>query len=178
MSPPWSRRHAFGGVETAVGFEPYFEKWNGKRRRLDAETTTKEALLQFAQREIVRAMRVHDNWDTYGGLPASSDAARLALALCVHLLSEDNLPTPQITPDGHGGIDIEWLVSGQYLSAAIARQNGGLLIWATNADGSEAFSYEFANGPVNRDEVELALKESQAFLRTMSVGIRNRISIR
>ena len=140
------------------------------------EYVTKGELLLFAQRQIVQLMNLAPNWDDSGGLPASSQSAKMALALLLRLISADNLATPQVSPTGTGGLDIEWLVSGNHLSLSVA-PDGNIVLWANGSDGSEVFSFDSTEEPVDYEHVNYALKYAEHFLHEISAGVRNRIAI-
>jgi hypothetical protein len=140
------------------------------------EYVTKAELLRFAQRQIVQLMNLSPNWDDAGGLPASPQSAKMALALLVRIVSADNLATPQVSPTGNGGLDIEWLVSGNHLSLSVA-PDGEIVLWANASDGSEVFSFDSTEDPVDYEHVNYALKYGEHFLHEISAGVRNRVAI-
>jgi hypothetical protein len=125
---------------------------------------------------MVQLMNLSRDWDDDGGLPVSGKAAKLAMAVLTGMLSTDNLATPQISPQGRGGVDIEWLVSGNHLSVS-ASEDGRLIMWGTRADGSEVFSFDSAEDRVEAEVVSLVMKQAREFLREISTGVRNRLSI-
>jgi hypothetical protein len=140
------------------------------------ECVTKGELLRFAQRQIVQLMNLAPNWDDSGGLPASPQSAKMALALLVRVVSADNLATPQVSPTGTGGLDIEWLVSGNHLSLSVA-SDGNIVLWANGSDGSEVFSFDSTEDPVDYEHFDYALKYAEHFVHEISAGVRNRIAI-
>lgn len=137
---------------------------------------TKGELLFFAQRQIVELMNLPPDWDDDCGLPATPQAAKTALGLLQRLVSADNLATPQLAPTGTGGLDIEWLVSGNHLSLSVAA-DGSIVLWANASDGSEVFSFDSTEDPADYEHVSYVLKYAEHFLHEISAGVRNRIAI-
>lgn len=135
---------------------------------------TRNDLLLFAQRRIAHLMNIPPNWDDEGGVPVTPAAAKMAVAVLQCLITADNLATPQIAPSGTGGLDIEWLVSGNHLSLSVA-PDGNIVIWATKQGGTEVFSFDSTNNPAYL--VNYALKEADNFLSEISAGVRNRLAI-
>jgi hypothetical protein len=119
-------------------------------------------------------MNLQRGWDDADGLPVSPPAAKMALALLLRLVSVDNLATPQISPTGTGGVDIEWLVSGKHLSLSVAH-DGNIILWAIKKDGTEVFSFDSTEDPVGL--VNYVLNEAENFLSEISAGVRNRLAI-
>jgi hypothetical protein len=119
-------------------------------------------------------MKLPRGWDDTDGLPVSPLAAKMALALLLCLVGADNLATPQISPTGAGGLDIEWLVSAEHLSLSVAH-DGNIVLWATKKDGTEVFSFDSTEDPVNL--VNYTLKEAENFLFEISAGVHNRLAI-
>lgn len=68
-----------------------------------------------------------DNWDGYGALPVSAEAAFEA-TLFLRLLDESFLPMPDISPEVDGGIELEWYKSTSF-------------IFTVNMSGSEILGY-------------------------------------
>jgi hypothetical protein len=137
---------------------------------------TKQALLSFAQRQIVHLMNLPRDWDDDGGLPVAAMPAKLSMTVLQAIVSSDNLATPQISPQGHGGVHLEWLVSGNHLSVT-ASEDGQLSIWGTRADDSEVFSFDSAEDRVEPEVVALVIKQAREFLRKISTGVHNRVPI-
>lgn len=181
MSPAPSRWYGLGGeLESSyrsVISEHYGFFGAGDRDAHGPGYVTKEELQQFAQRRIAESMSLPTGWDDDGGLPVSARAAKLAMLMCLDLLVADNLATPQISPDGNGGIDIEWLVSRKHLSMSVS-DDGALVIWGTREDGTEVFSFDSTEDPIERELIALTLKQAREFLREISAGVRNRLPIR
>jgi hypothetical protein len=148
-------------------------RWWGPR---GAEYVTRIELLLFAQRQVAHLMNLPRGWDDDGGLPATPQAAKMAIALLINLISGDNLATPQISPTGTGGLDIEWLVSGNHLSLSVA-QDGNIVLWAVKPDGTELFSFDSTEDGGNIKNAAETLKRAETFLYEISAGIRNRIAI-
>jgi len=137
---------------------------------------TRQDLLSYAQRQIVRLMNLSRDWDDDGGLPVAAVPAQLAMAILTGLVVTDNLATPQISPQGHGGVYMEWLVSGNHLSVS-SSEDGRLVMWGIRVDGSEVFSFDSAEDRVEPEVFALVMKQAREFLREISLGVRNRISI-
>ena len=55
-----------------------------------------------------------DDWDGCGALPVSEGAVSEATR-SLELLSNSNLPMPQISPEVDGGIEFEWYMSSDHL---------------------------------------------------------------
>jgi hypothetical protein len=139
----------------------------------DPGYVTRNKLLLFAQRRIAHLMNIPPNWDDEGGVPVTPLAAKLALKVLFHLITADNLATPQISPTGAGGVDIEWLVSGNHLSLSVA-PDSNIVMWATKRDGTEVFSFDSTDNPAC---LGYKLKEADDFLSEISSGVRNRLAI-
>lgn len=135
---------------------------------------TRQDLLMSAQRRIADLMNVHPDWGDEAGLPVSPSAARMAMEVLLRLIAADNRPTPQISPTGDGGLDIEWLVSGKHLSLSVA-PDGNIILWATRHDGAEVFSFDSTEDPAYL--ARYALKEADNFLSEISGSIRKRVAI-
>jgi hypothetical protein len=135
---------------------------------------TSDALLISAQRRIAHLMNMSPDWDGESGVPVTPQAAKMAVAMLLCLITADNLATPQISPTGTGGLDIEWLVSGNHLSLSVA-PDGNIVMWATKHDGTEVFSFDSTDSPAYL--VNYALKEADNFLSEISSGVRNRLAI-
>jgi hypothetical protein len=69
--------------------------WNAKRWFL------------VAMRKIVELAALPEDWDGYGSRPIQPAAIRVAAEL-LGMLSEFDLPSPQIFPVSGGGIQLEW----------------------------------------------------------------------
>jgi hypothetical protein len=148
-------------------------RWWGPRR---PGYVTRGELLDFAQRQIAHLMNLPRGWDDDGGLPVTPDSAKMALAMLAVLISGDNLATPQISPQGNGGLDIEWLVSGNHLSLSVA-EDGHLVLWATKPDGVEDFSFDSTDEMVDREVFSSAIDNARRFLSATSAGVRSRVMI-
>jgi hypothetical protein len=138
------------------------------------EYITRNQLLLFAQRQIAHLMNLPRDYDGEGGGPVTPQAAKMALVLLLRLITGDNLATPQISPTGVGGLDIEWLVSGNHLSLSVS-PDGNIVLWAIKQDGAEVFTFDSTEEPA--DLVIYALKEAENFLSTISAEVRNRVAI-
>lgn len=135
---------------------------------------TRQDLLLLAQRRIANLMNAHPDWGDEGGLPVTPAAAKMAMEVLLRLITTDNRATPQMSPTGDGGLDIEWLVSGNHLSLSVAR-DGNVILWATKQDGAEVFSFDSTEEPAYL--VHYALKEADNFLSEISASVRNRLAI-
>jgi hypothetical protein len=138
---------------------------------------SQQDLLSYVHRQLVQLMNLSHDWDDDGGLPVAAKPAQLSMEILTGLVVADNLATPQISPQGHGGVNIEWLVSGNHLSVS-ASEEGQLVMWGIRPDGSEVFSFDSAEDLVEPEVVALIMKQAREFLREISLGVRNRISIR
>lgn len=160
----------FAAINEAVN-EANIVRWWAPR---GPEYVTRNDLLLFAQRRVAHLMNMPPDWDDEGGVPVTPSAAKMALALLLRVITADNLATPQISPTRNGGLDIEWLVSGNHLSLSVA-PDGNIVLWATKQDGTEVFSFDSTENPANL--VNYALKEADNFLSEISAGVRNRLAI-
>jgi hypothetical protein len=131
-------------------------------------------LMSFAQRQIVHLMNLHHGWDHGDGVPVTPRSAKAALWLLGVLIFADNLATPQISPQSSGGLDIEWLVSGNHLSLAIGGDDV-VTLWATNADGAEMFSFDSSGDPPLA--FSNAMARARQFLFEISTGVHNRVAL-
>ena len=95
---------------------------------------------------------------------------RTVLAL-THYLLEDGSATPQATPDGQGGIDVEWLVNGNSVVINCV-SDAEVHIWAEDASGVEIVAMETNSQWATTDE---GLSRAKAFLTEISGQVVNRI---
>jgi hypothetical protein len=92
------------------------------------------------------------------------------------LIGTDDIATPQIAPTPEGGINVEWLVSGDSLS--VTTDLDGVSIVAQFDNGAFAFepySWDF-DGDV--DELCQTLIPARQFLEKVSTGIQHRLPLR
>ena len=92
----------------------------------------------------------------------------LALA---NFLLEDGSATPQATPDGQDGIDVEWLVNGNSLVINCV-SDSEVHVWAEDASGVEVVAIETNSRWATTDDGLVRAKE---FLTEISGQVVNRI---
>jgi hypothetical protein len=143
---------------------------------LTATDVPRRQLLLFAQRQLAHLMNLPSGWDDADGAPVSARSAKMALVLLDAIIFTDNLATPQISPHGDGGVDIEWLVAGNHLSMSVANDDS-IILWGIDANGLEAFSYDSAEEGLNEKDLVAVVNSARGFLLTMSTDIRNRIAV-
>lgn len=165
----WAHRE-FAGVNDSID-EANVVRWWAPR---GPGYVTRQDLLLSTQRRIANLMNVHPDWGDEGGLPVTPSAAKMAMEVLLRLITADNRATPQMSPTGDGGLDIEWLVSGNHLSLSVA-PDGNIILWATKHDGVEVFSFDSTEEPAYL--VNYAFKEADNFLSEISVSVRNRLAI-
>lgn len=113
--------------------DPLHRRWRLLGGALERAHASRLALLQPALAQLQRFETLRRGWDGYHGLPVRPKAAVLARVLLSVLVHDDG-PTPQLTPIGDGGVQMEWRVSGSMLEIE-ASAEGTLRFFARRGDG-------------------------------------------
>lgn len=82
--------------------------------RLKEAASNQPSILALKQLKSVYEECSIENWDGYGALSISAEAVSEA-TLFLGLLSDSNLPMPDISPEVDGGIEFEWYIQSDYI---------------------------------------------------------------
>lgn len=148
-----------------------------KRAWLPEVTPSRSQLLTYAQTRIATLTDADAPGRSIGWAPVHSAIANLAMSLLNIVVASDGLATPQIAPTPDGGLDIQWLVSGDSLELTLDFED--CLSIVGRCDNGE---YVF--GPYEwdfQDDVDTLvpiLVSAGRFLEKISTGIQHRLPIR
>lgn len=176
MTATLSRRDRPSTSESYVRQDVATRRWV-KQAWLPGATPTRSQLLTYAQTRIVALTDTDAPGRTLGWTPVNSVAASFAMSLLNLIIADDDLATPQIAPTPDGGLDIQWLVSGDSLEITIDLEDG-LSIVGRSDNG------EYVFGPFEwdfNDDVDILvsiLVSAGTFLEKISTGIQHRLPIR
>jgi hypothetical protein len=92
------------------------------------------------------------------------------------LVNDDDVATPQIAPTPDGGIDVEWLVSGDSLSVTADLDGISIVGQFDNGDYAfEPYSWDFHG---DAEGLRKVLHSASSFLEGISAGIQYRFPVR
>lgn len=138
---------------------------------------TRDELLTYAQTRIAALTEADPSRDALGWQTVYGAVASFAMALLNTVVDGDDRATPQVAPTQDGGLDIQWLVSGDSLEITVDLNDGISIVGRYD-------SGEYAIGPVDwtfDEDVELlqaAALSAREFLGKISTGIQHRVPIR
>ncbi|MDV8077568.1 hypothetical protein R4P47_13455 [Rhodococcus sp. IEGM 1370] len=130
----------------------------------------------YTQKQLVKLMKLRRDWDEEGGLPVAPSVAKLVLMLVDAFIFEDNLATPQLSPQRTGGVDVEWLIGGNHMSLSVSA-DGDIVAWALSPQGHELFSFDSDVDMFDAKGVARLINEARRFLEEFSPKVQKRILI-
>lgn len=139
---------------------------------------TRDQLLTYAQTRIAALTGVDAPSRGLVWEPVHSAIASFAMTMLNTVINGDDLATPQVAPTQEGGLDIQWLVSGDSLEITIDVDDGVSII-AQFDNGDYAFEpvdWAFDDGDV--EMLHAVLVTAGSFLEKISTGIQHRVPIR
>jgi hypothetical protein len=151
-------------------------RWVAKGWTADSPLTRSQ-LLTFAQNRIAELTGPEAPGRSLGWEPVHSVVASFAMTLLDMVVTGDDLATPQVAPTPDGGLEIQWLVSGDSLAIAIDLEDCVSIV-ARRDSGDHAFEpfdWDFD------DDIETlipAVVAAGRFLEKISTGIQHRLPVR
>jgi hypothetical protein len=134
--------------------------------------TPRSVLLQMSRDKLQRLVELPEGWDSHRGRPVTILAASV-LAGVLDSLVMDDVATPQIAPLPDGGVQVEWLVSGDSVEIDVSPE-GAIVILATYSDGQSEVEAEFYHYAPDVDAIE----RSRMFLGKISQNVSHRLAAR
>lgn len=171
--------------EIPFGSNPFVRDDDAHRRWLARawqpdRSVTRAQLLTHAQNRIAELTNRDAPGRALGWQPVHRVVAQLAMSLLEALITGDDLATPQVAPTPEGGINIEWLVSGDALSVTVDLE--GLSIEAHLDNGEYAFAPRYWDYGANQEalirELRQVLPIASRFLDKISTGIQHRLPLK
>ena len=162
--------------------EPYIRQ-DAETRRWAAKawqpegSVTREQLLTFAQNRIAELTGPDGLAAPLGWEPVHNAIASFTMSVLAVLVSRDDVATPQVGPTPEGGINVEWLVSGDSLS--VTADLDGLSIVAQFESGDNFFQpyfWDYSDGEIAN--LKRVLTSAARFLEKISTGIQQRLPVR
>lgn len=138
---------------------------------------TRDELLTYAQRRIAALTKADASRDALGWQPVSGAVASFAMALLNTVVDGDGRATPQVAPTKDGGLDIQWLVSGDSLEITVDLHDG-ISIVGRYDNGEYAISPVDWTFDEDAERLHVAVHSAREFLGKISTGIQHRVPIR
>lgn len=152
-------------------------RWVARGWRPEDSDASRSLLLTHAQVRIAQLTSAGAPGRDRGWLPVPTSVSTTVMALLDFLIKTDDLATPQIAPTPEGGLNVEWLVSGDSLSLTVDRE--GVSLIAEFDNGEFAFpplSWDFQHD--SSETLGRALASASLFLEKISTGIQHRLLTR
>lgn len=137
---------------------------------------TRDELLTYAQKQLAAITATDAPSRVFGWTPVNSALASFAMLLLNNVVNGDDLATPQVAPTQDGGLDIQWLVSGDSLEIAIDPDEGVSIVVRYD-NGECMFDFDWGWDDDIR-HLFAATQSAGVFLGKISTGIQHRIPIR
>jgi hypothetical protein len=137
---------------------------------------TRAELLTHAQTRIAALTATDAPGRALGWEPVHGVIASFAMTLLNIVIIGDDLATPQVAPTQDGGLDIQWLVSGDSLEITLDLRDGVSIVG--RYDNGE-YAFEPFDWAID-DDVEtlrIAARSAGGFLAKISTGIQHRLPI-
>ena len=141
------------------------------------DSPSRQRLLTYAQQRIAALTAANAPTMSVGWRPVHPAVASFAMSLLNVIIDDGDLATPQVAPTPDGGLDIQWLVSGDALELSIDLEDGVSIV-AQFDSGDYAFTpvdWDFDDAV---DALVPALVTARTFLEKISTGIQHRIQFR
>lgn len=141
------------------------------------DSPSREQLLTYAQQRIASLTAATSPAVAVGWKPVHSAVATFAMSLLTVIINDGDLATPQVAPTPEGGLDIEWLVSGDSLELTVDLEDGVSIsgLWDSGEHAFKPVDWEFEESV---DTLVPALVAARTFLAKISTGIQQRFQIR
>lgn len=136
------------------------------------EAGSADVMLQAAQQKISRLTRLKRGWDGGAGRPTSSLAAMVLNGILIHVTSTAG-PTPQIAPLPDGGVQVEWLVSGNSVEINVDGR-GEVTVLSSDDSGTPVFEAEHW---YNERQLVGLLNAVRDHLENLGALVRTRASV-
>jgi hypothetical protein len=176
MTVTLSRRDTPGLSEPYTRQDIETDRWVAKAWRPD-DSMTRSQLLTYAQNRIAELTSpTAPGPAALGWEPVHSAIASFTMSILNVLVSSDDVATPQVAPTPEGGLNVEWLVSGDSLS--VTTDLVGLSIVAQFDNGDYAFEPYFWDFDGGTESLIQVLTPAARFLEKISRGIQHRLPIR
>lgn len=156
--------------------DPATRRWVKQAWQPDVPPTRDE-LLTYAQTRIAALTAADAPRQALGWQPVHGVVASFAMALLNTVVDGDDRATPQVAPTPDGGLDIQWLVSGDSLEITVDLDDGISIVG--RYDNGE-YAFEPVDWTFDGDVkllYEAALSAGR-FLEKISTGIQRRVPIR
>jgi hypothetical protein len=138
-------------------------------------TPTRDQLLTFAQKRIAELTAADAPGSAAGWEPVHGPLATFAVALLGIIINSDDLATPQVAPTPDGGLDIQWLVSGDSLEIIFDVKEGVSVVGRYDS-GDCAIDFDWGlDGDI--EALHKVTVAAGTFLGKISTGIQHRLPI-
>lgn len=159
----------FGSAFSAVYRDDPPHRWWAESRDALTSQVSRTEVLQRAVQDLLELQRLPVDWDSYGG-SAVSEAAATKMRVFLHAFVQDGGATPQLTPLGDGGVQVEWRVGHALLEIEVA-SDGAVSLFGRDTDGRILLDEGDLNIPAGASHLERAL----SLLQDMSHKVTHRV---
>lgn len=131
---------------------------------------SRDALLMSARGKVSRLTALPYGWDGHRAHPVGSLPAMVMNGLLGELVADDGA-TPQVAPMSDGGLQVEWLVSGDFVRIDVP-VSGEVFVLAEDAAGNV-----FADGEFDwREPDRHVIDQARQFLNKISHNVEIRLA--